>query len=88
MTYSSDIEEMRKNLNPVNKIKFDMKVLELLDDEDKLTADTLTEFSKEYQIRTADMSLSYEDLAFFGAFFEKYGDKYGILEELHENGIC
>lgn len=88
MTYSEDIQEMRSKLNPVNKIKFDMKVLELLDDEDKLTADILTEFAKDYQTRTSDMALSYEDLAFFGDFFNKYGDKYGILEELQENGIC
>ena len=48
----------------------------------------LVEFAKEYQRKASEIALSYEDLAFFGSFFEKYGRKYGLLTEFHENGIC
>jgi len=48
----------------------------------------LREFAKEYQRGSSELSMSYEDLAFWGAFFGKYGKKYGLLTEFHENGIC
>ncbi len=91
MTNCSNIEELKEiyeQLTPINKLKADKKLIELLDEEGKLTADQLEDFAKDYQLRSSDIALSYEDLAFFGDFFEKYGTKYGLLEVFHENAIC
>ena len=91
MKNCNDIEELKaiyEKLTPLNKLKADKKLVELLDEEGKLTADRLEYFAKDYQLRSSDIAMSYEDLAFFGSFFETYGEKYGLLEEFHENGIC
>jgi len=48
----------------------------------------LVEFAKEWQRCNSQISSSYEDLMFWGNFFETYGKKYGCLTEFHENGIC
>lgn len=80
--------EMINELTPVNRLKFYVKAHELLDEEGKLTAGQLIDFAKEYQFKSSELSLSYEELAFFGDFFEKYGTKYGVIDEFHENGIC
>lgn len=85
---SDEIMKMREELTPLNRLKFDMFFYELLDEENKLTSEELVEFAKSYQIRTSELSLSYEDLAIFGSFFEKYGEKFGVLDKFHENGIC
>ena len=85
---SDEVMKMREKLTPLNKLKFDIYFLELLDEEGKLTSEELVEFAKAYQIRTSELSMSYEDLAIFGSFFEKYGEKFGVLDEFHENGIC
>ena len=35
-----------------------------------------------------DVPLSWGDVAEIGTWFEKYGRRYGLLEEFRENGIC
>ena len=30
----------------------------------------------------------WSDLATWGEFFAKYGKRYGLMREFHENGIC
>lgn len=49
---------------------------------------TLRDFAIEWQAKFADCTYSYEDLAWWSNFFTKYGKKYGLLTEFHENGIC
>lgn len=85
---NEEIMKLREELTPLNRLKFDLKVYELLDEENKLTKDDLVEFAKLYQIISSELSMSYEDLAFFGSAFEKLGQKYNVLDEFHENGIC
>ena len=83
-----ELKEIYEQLTPLNKLKADKKLIELLDEEGKLTAGQLIDFAKEYQFKSSELSLSYEELAFFGDFFENYGTKYGVIDEFHENGIC
>ena len=45
----------------------------------------LSDFAKELQ--TNNMFDSWGSLADWGAFFEEYGKKYGLLREFRENGI-
>lgn len=45
-------------------------------------------FAIEWQYDFADMRYSWGDLSEWGAFFEEYGKKYGLLREFRENGIC
>jgi len=54
----------------------------------KFKKEALCEFAKEWQRVQSDIESSYEDLMWWGNFFEKYGKKYGLLTEFHENGIC
>lgn len=35
-----------------------------------------------------DIPMSWYDVSEIGAWFEKYGRRYGLLEEFRENGIC
>ena len=35
-----------------------------------------------------DIPMSWSEVAEIGAWFEKYGRRYGLLEEFRENGIC
>ena len=85
---AAELMKMREELTPLNKLKFDLKYYQLLDEENKLTKEGLIEFAKEYQIRSSELSTSYEDLAFFGNAFEVLGQKFNVLDEFHENGIC
>ena len=48
----------------------------------------LEEFAKQWQYDFAEMIYSWEDVIFWGNFFETYGKKYGLLREFRENGIC
>lgn len=50
--------------------------------------DALRAFAIEYSGKVGDMTQSWEDCAWWSNFFEKYGKKYGLLREFHENGIC
>ena len=47
----------------------------------------LRNFAIEWQRSQATLSTSYEELALWSGFFEKYGKKYGLLGEFRENGI-
>ena len=49
--------------------------------------EALRDFAIEWQHAYSDYSASYSELAEWGAFFEEYGRKYGLLRELRENGI-
>lgn len=49
--------------------------------------EALSNFAKEYQRAQAELSTSYEELAFWSGFFEEYGEKLGLSEEFKENGI-
>ena len=43
----------------------------------------------EYQNSWYDYcGFSYGEIATISEFFEKYGKRYGLLREFHENGIC
>lgn len=47
----------------------------------------LEEFAKQWQYDFSEMVYSWEDVINWGAFFEEYGKKYGLLREFRENGI-
>jgi len=49
--------------------------------------EVLRSFAMEWQNASADIDYSYEELAEWNGFFEKYGKKYGLLREFRENGI-
>ena len=49
---------------------------------------SLETFAQEWQLNFPDMVYSWAELVNWGAFFEEYGKKYGLLREFHENGIC
>ena len=49
--------------------------------------DILRNFAIQWQARFNECSYSYSDMADWGAFFEEYGRKYGLLREFRENGI-
>ena len=49
--------------------------------------EALRSFAKEYQRAQAELSTSYEELAYWSSFFEEYGEKLGLSEEFKENGI-
>ena len=49
--------------------------------------EALRNFAKEYQRAQAELSTSYEELAFWSNFFETYGEELGLSEEFKENGI-
>lgn len=48
----------------------------------------LRDFAIEWQSEISNFNISYEDLAWYEEFFTKYGKRYGLLREFHENGIC
>ena len=48
----------------------------------------LRDFAIEWQRAVGDISMSYDELAWYEEFFTKYGKRYGLLREFHENGIC
>lgn len=50
--------------------------------------EALRNFAIEYQNRFSEIVSSWYDCSFWSNFFEKYGRKYGLLNEFHENGIC
>lgn len=41
----------------------------------------------EWQNSFEEYDWTWEDMAEFGAYFEKMGKRYGLLKELRENGI-
>lgn len=47
----------------------------------------LEDLAKEWQRSQATLSTSYEELALWSSFFEKYGEELGLLEDFRENGI-
>lgn len=47
----------------------------------------LEEFAKQWQYDFADMRYTWDDMFFWGSFFEEYGKKYGLLREFRKNGI-
>lgn len=49
--------------------------------------EALRSFAKEYQRAQTELSTSYEELAYWGGFFSKYGEELGLSEEFKENGI-
>jgi len=49
---------------------------------------SLKTFAREWQFNFSDMVYSWDELIRWGAFFEEYGRKYGLLREFRENGIC
>ena len=49
--------------------------------------EALRTFANEYQRAQAELSTSYEELAYWGGFFSKYGEELGLSEEFKENGI-
>lgn len=54
---------------------------------DRQLKTALRDFAIEWQRAQSELSTSYEELAFWSGFFEKYGKKHGLLEEFRENGI-
>jgi len=59
----------------------------LLEDKPESKKEALRNFAKEYQRAQAELSTSYEELAFWSGFFETYGEELGLSEEFKENGI-
>ena len=47
----------------------------------------LQAFAQDWQLKNPEMFYSWQDLSDWGAFFEEYGKKYGLLREFRENGI-
>ena len=47
----------------------------------------LTEIARKWQEDFSRFNYDYRQLAGWGAFFEEYGKKYGLLREFRENGI-
>lgn len=47
----------------------------------------LAAFAQDWQYKFSDMVYDWGSLADWGAFFEEYGKKYGLLREFRENGI-
>ena len=56
---------------------------ETYEDRKAFVRDTAVDYSY-----LTDARMGYGDLAEIGAWFEKYGRRYGLLREFHENGIC
>ncbi len=42
----------------------------------------------QWQAEFADKSLSLGELAEWQAYFTELGNRFGLLDEFHENGIC
>lgn len=42
----------------------------------------------EWQLDFNNHNYSWSELAYYGDYFTKYGKRYGLLREFHENGIC
>lgn len=49
--------------------------------------EALRNFAIQWQGAQADLTISYEELAWYQTFFETYGKRYGLLREFRENGI-
>lgn len=48
---------------------------------------SVREIAQEFQFEDCG-GLSYREYNCVGAWFEKYGKRYGLLREFHENAIC
>ncbi len=59
--------------------------------EDSLNEDhnkeALRTFAREWQFAQSSINSSYEELAYWGSFFSKYGKEYGLIDEFTANGI-
>lgn len=79
-----DLEMLsNERLAIVREYKNGEKLLE----DPKHQREALSSFAKEYQRAQAELSTSYEELAFYSGFFEKYGKELGLTDEFRENGI-
>ena len=45
-------------------------------------------FAIEWQLVSSQKALSLEEITRAERYFEKFGRRYGLLKEFHENGIC
>lgn len=52
------------------------------------TKEILKEFAQEWSLNFNEYRYNYEELAFYGDFFQTYGKRYGLLQEFKENAIC
>ena len=50
--------------------------------------DRLRDFAIDWQCAFSELVYSWGDLSEWGAFFEEYGRKFGLLKEFRENAIC
>jgi len=50
--------------------------------------EVIRDFAIQWQANFEKFDYSYMDLANYQDFFTKYGKKYGLLNEFHENAIC
>lgn len=50
--------------------------------------ETLEQQAVEYSYSWYDNILSWSELAELDEYFSKYGKRYGLLKEFHENAIC
>jgi len=51
------------------------------------TQDQAREFAIDWQTWQAEQSMSYGELAEWGAFFEELAERFDLTEEFKENGI-
>lgn len=78
--------EMLDNDKLAEVSDYDGSPKDLLEDTEH-KQEALRNFAKEYQRAQAELSTSYEELAFWGGFFRTYGEKLGLIAEFEENGI-
>lgn len=51
------------------------------------TREDVRQFAIKWQSWVSEQSLSYAELAEWGAYFEELAERYDLTEEFHENGI-
>lgn len=54
----------------------------------KQMQDAIRDLAIEWQNAFSERAYYWSDLATWGEFFAKYGKRYGLMREFHENGIC
>lgn len=50
--------------------------------------DALTDLAIEWQGAFCERVYYWSDIADWSGFFARYGTRYGLMREFHENGIC